>query len=233
MRMRTFLVDYENVHCDGLNGITELNKHDTVVIFYSNCAYSIDINVLANTKAKIKYIKAECGTANALDFQLVTFLCRTAKKNKKYYVVSCDKGYMPAINMLREYGITVEEIRCIRASIDKNMNERKEYSSSDNIIQMDLVQTDNNSNGNGTYYENKVAESDPVTEIGVIIMDKLGVYPAQDMMEMVIKGLKTTYNKAEFYLYCTQNMGPEAGQTFYSKLKKVYPDMVQLSYLIS
>ncbi len=231
--MGIYLVDYENVHCDGLNGIAELSKHDSVVIFYSTSAYTIDINVLVNTKAKIKFVKAECGTANALDFQLVTFLCRNAKKSKKYYVVSGDRGFIPAINMLHEYDITVDEIPCIRAAIEKNKEERKEAGDTDNIIQIDLAQNDNTSKGIGTYYENKVAENDPVTEIGVIIMNKLGVYPAQDMMDMVIKGLKTTYSKTEFYLYCTQNMGPAAGQTFYSKLKKVYPEMVQLSYLVS
>ena len=229
--MGTYLVDYENVHSDGLNGIQNLSKNDCVVVFYSNSAGRIDIDVLVNIKAKIKFVKAESGTSNALDFQLVTYLCRIAKRRKKYFIVSADKGFTPVINMLHNYGIYVEECTSIRATTEPKFEELKEEAS--NIVQIERVQNDNSSKDEETFYENKLAENDPVTEMAVIIMDKLGVYPAEDMMDMVIKGLKTTYSKSEFYLYCTQNMGPAAGQTFYSKLKKVYPEMLQLAYLVS
>ena len=33
--MNFFLVDYENVHTNGLNGISALSEEDKVVIFYS------------------------------------------------------------------------------------------------------------------------------------------------------------------------------------------------------
>ena len=38
--MKIFLIDFENVHSDGLNGVDLLSENDEVVIFYSNNGYT-------------------------------------------------------------------------------------------------------------------------------------------------------------------------------------------------
>lgn len=129
--METYLVDYENVGSSGLDGIKDLTKLNRVVVFYSSSVGKIDINAFANVQAKLKFIKAECGTANALDFQLVTYLCINAKKRNKYFIVSVDRGYTPVINMLKEFGISVEEISSIGAAIGNKTEDPKE--NADNI----------------------------------------------------------------------------------------------------
>ena len=180
--MGIYLVDYENVNCPGLNGIEELSKKDVVIVFYITSANRIDISVFKKIRAKISFILAESGTANALDFQLVTYLCRNAKKRKDYYIVSGDKGYSPVIHMLQEEGICVTEVPCIRAALANSNYET--LIETNNIIPLEIAQKQTTEESGKTFYESKVEENDPVTEIAVIIMSKLGVYPADDMREL-------------------------------------------------
>lgn len=96
--MSFYLVDFENVKSDGLKGIDDLTKEDTVVIFYSDNADKISFDIhqsLVKSKAEIKLKKVNVGQKNALDFQLAAYLGYAAAKNEKnnYYIVSNDNGY--------------------------------------------------------------------------------------------------------------------------------------------
>ena len=75
--MNCFLVDYENVHADGLRGISALSEQDKVVIFYSEKAETMTFGLhrrLNESKAEISFQKVPTGSKNALDFQLCTYL---------------------------------------------------------------------------------------------------------------------------------------------------------------
>ncbi len=96
--MGYYLVDYENVKKDGLNGISELSEKDTVCIFYSQNADTITFSLhkkMNESKAEILFHKVEVGTKNALDFQLATYLgyVIALKKDKDYYLVTKDNGF--------------------------------------------------------------------------------------------------------------------------------------------
>ena len=72
-----YIVDYENVHQQGLSGIQYLPKHSVVCVFYSQITDTIPIEtarVAVNGKCKLLFFKVEAGQKNSLDFQLVTFL---------------------------------------------------------------------------------------------------------------------------------------------------------------
>lgn len=95
---RYFLVDYENVHMTGLEGIEELSKTDTVYIFYSMNADSLSFEVmklLSAAKAHIEYIKVNTQGRNALDFQLSSYIGYLLGRHEgaRCYIVSNDKGY--------------------------------------------------------------------------------------------------------------------------------------------
>lgn len=97
-KSRYFLVDYENVHMAGLEGIESLPKTDTVYIFYSMNADSLSFEVmklLSAAKAHIEYIKVNTQGRNALDFQLSSYIGYLLGKHEgaKCYIVSNDKGY--------------------------------------------------------------------------------------------------------------------------------------------
>lgn len=96
--MATYLIDYENVSKDGLNGVTRLTEKDRVIIFYSEKADRMTFGLhrrLNETKAAVEYKKVEVGGHNALDFQLATYLGFLLAKDstEEYCVVSNDRGF--------------------------------------------------------------------------------------------------------------------------------------------
>lgn len=96
--MRIFLIDFENVHNDGLFGIDTLTEDDEIVIFYSINADSISFEMLHKLmfcKAKLNYFKIRRGGKNALDFQLSSFLGYKLHENPtaEYFLISKDNGF--------------------------------------------------------------------------------------------------------------------------------------------
>ena len=96
--MAIYLVDFENVKSDGLNGINNLTSKDKVYIFYSVNADKITFSLhkkMVESEAKINFIKAEVGSKNSLDFQLVTYLGYLINENKSedFVLISNDNGY--------------------------------------------------------------------------------------------------------------------------------------------
>ncbi|MFR5875803.1 MAG: PIN domain-containing protein [Eubacterium sp.] len=115
--MACFLIDYENECGRPIEGISlvKLTGKDEVIIFYSKNATRITMELhreLERTKAKKDYIKVETGSPNALDFQLSSYLGACIKENpeKKYYIVSRDKGYESVCSFWKNNGICVERI---------------------------------------------------------------------------------------------------------------------------
>lgn len=96
--MSYYLVDFENVKRDGLDGIHLLEEEDRVCIFYSKNADSITFDQhrrIIESRASIEFCKVEVGSKNALDFQLATqlgFLIAN-QSAEQYYIVSKDKGF--------------------------------------------------------------------------------------------------------------------------------------------
>lgn len=96
--MRYYFVDYENVHEEGLKGITELTEQDTVYIFYSKNAQTLTFDLhhkLNESKATLSFEKVTVGTKHALDFQLATFLGYLIAENRgeEFLLITKDKGY--------------------------------------------------------------------------------------------------------------------------------------------
>ena len=94
-----YLIDFENVASEGLNGITYLAPEDEVIIFYSNNSKSLSMKMhilIGKSICKLSYFEATVGGKNALDHQISTWLgylvgIHAAERN--YYIVSRDMGY--------------------------------------------------------------------------------------------------------------------------------------------
>ncbi len=98
--MNYFLIDYENIRCDGIKELKDIKDGDELIMFYSDQCKNISLDVLGDVfSKKITYhsFKATVGTKNALDFQLSSYLGYLIGKNTasgtNYYIVSNDKGY--------------------------------------------------------------------------------------------------------------------------------------------
>ena len=122
-----YLVDYENVHSAGLDGIHKLDENSTVCIFYSKNASSLSPNLnigIRESKAEIKFQHADAGLKNALDFQLSSYLGgiitenagRDSRNRVKYFIVSRDSGFASLIPFWKEKNIEIELISDISGS---------------------------------------------------------------------------------------------------------------------
>lgn len=92
-----YFIDYENVNCNGLNGIKNLSENDFVMIFYTSNANTLTFDLhkqIIKSSANIKYIETNTGS-NALDFELSTYLGYIigSVTNAEYFIISNDKGF--------------------------------------------------------------------------------------------------------------------------------------------
>ncbi len=115
--MDCILIDLENEKGKMLEGISLLNlsKKDEIVVFYSQSVPYITMELhkeFESIKAKKDYIKVEINKANALDFQLSTYLGACIQKNPKcnYYIVSNDCGYDCVCRFWQNRNISVKRI---------------------------------------------------------------------------------------------------------------------------
>lgn len=110
--MNYYLVDFENVKKDGLDGIHKLEEEDRVCILYSKNADSITFEQhkrITESRADIELCKVDVGSKNALDFQLATqlgFLIAN-KAADSYYIVSKDKGFEILSGYWKSRGVSV------------------------------------------------------------------------------------------------------------------------------
>ena len=106
--MSVFYVDFENVSNQGLSGIEKLSEKDKVIILYSdsaNCIHFDCVEKLLNCKTQLEIFKADHGTPNALDFQLVSLMFLRIRKDEDTYIVSKDNGFDAAVKLGRRQGI--------------------------------------------------------------------------------------------------------------------------------
>lgn len=130
-KKRYFLVDYENVKTEGFQGIDELEKTDTVIIFYSANADKMTFQLhtqIIETKAKISYFGVETIGQNALDFQLSSYIGYIiGKKNScECFIVSNDRGFENVCNFWRRNGVRVRIIPEISKSNKENNAKKSE-----------------------------------------------------------------------------------------------------------
>lgn len=113
---RIFLIDFENVHDEGLDGYGDLNENDKVFFFYSiqikNISFDRHVEMM-NCKASVEYIKTGKTAKNYLDFQLTTYLGYLLGKGEqgKIYIISKDQGFDSTVDfwLERGYQITRQE----------------------------------------------------------------------------------------------------------------------------
>ncbi len=126
--MAIYFIDYENVHVDGLKGVSKLTEDDLVCIFYSEKANTITFGLhrrLVESKATIEYIKVTVGTPNSLDFQLTSILgYKIAKmEDEEFVIVSKDKGFDSTIEFWKKRKIDITRVEDITTDVQNSKNE--------------------------------------------------------------------------------------------------------------
>lgn len=110
--MAIYLIDYENVNMDGLQGIRELSESDQVYIFYSDNANKLTFSLhrqILESSAWVRYVNAETGAKNALDFQLATYLGYLVSQNtaEHFCLVSKDNGFQAVVKFWQKKDVDI------------------------------------------------------------------------------------------------------------------------------
>lgn len=108
IKMETFyLIDFENVHSEGLENIDTLDKTDHVHIFYTENASTIRLDIILTDGIEIVGHKVPA-RKQSLDMHLVSYLGHLLGINKgkqcSYVIISKDKDYDNIIKFWQENG---------------------------------------------------------------------------------------------------------------------------------
>lgn len=115
MYKKCYFVDTENVHKSFLGDLGLLDATSKVFLCMKNMKLNInftsdDMNILLKSQADIEILGCHVGTANAMDFQLSSYLGACILKYGKkvqYFIISKDKGYKPLSQFWSNYGVKV------------------------------------------------------------------------------------------------------------------------------
>ncbi|MDO4490108.1 MAG: PIN domain-containing protein [Lachnospiraceae bacterium] len=110
-----YLIDYENVHEDGLTGLNTIEEDAIIHIFYSDRARKLDLDSFREGQIlQIEALKVPVGK-QSLDMQLVSYMGylmgREKGEGNAYIIVSKDNGYLNSIPFWKQImrdGTTVE-----------------------------------------------------------------------------------------------------------------------------
>ena len=90
------LIDFENTHASGFQGVEYLNEQDTLVVYYSDDNSAVSKGVVDDLKAKnvhVRMVKLLKQHSNALDMYIASTTGMFLDTGEKICIVSKDKGY--------------------------------------------------------------------------------------------------------------------------------------------
>ena len=211
--MKMIYIDYENVQSAGLNGIEMLTRSDKVFLFYSIHAETMKMYTVQNlisTPAVVQFIKAETGTANALDFQLVASIFLKIKKGIEYVIVSKDTGFDPIVHMGMTEGYQIKRVPSISAMFEE---------SPQLMIEPKVIETKD--------IDSKILKPKvtPRIQIEAIIVEKCGTKIADKYSDLIIEGLKKSKNKNQFYQFFRKKLGDSKGVELYRSVRGKFEEM--------
>lgn len=119
--MATFLIDYENVKWDGLEGVQYLNSKDTIYLFYSVHACNIrteHLEAIQKSGCDFYAYKLEKTGKNALDFYLTYQIGEIVGSgaDNQLVIVSNDAGFKAVLDFFKQKHDGENEMKLIQES---------------------------------------------------------------------------------------------------------------------
>lgn len=220
--MKTYyLIDFENVGNEGMNGCESLTSNDNIYLFYTENVKSIDVNIIGNHGgAKFYVLKVPAGKQST-DMHLVSFLGYLIGVNKdsesKYVIISKDTDYDNVIKFWKEKKkLSVSRAEKIAGAKKKSDNEKK----ADNQVQKDDVKTQNIGD-----IKKESAQKKTNTQLNNEIQqelkkDKLSVEAMGFVTSNVLKHIGQENNKNTVCQIFTDKFGQAQGVDLYKKIEK-------------
>lgn len=128
--LRYFLIDYENVNHNGLDGITKLTEDDCVKIYYSKNAETLTFGLhrrINESKAKFVYHRIQMPIKNAVDCQILLDVRELIKTNRdaEFFIVSNDTDYDQAIKEFTSRKYKIKRILSINKREESILEEQQ------------------------------------------------------------------------------------------------------------
>lgn len=232
-----YLIDFENVGCEGLNGCEKLGESDYIHLFYTNNNKKIDLDIISNHgAAKLITHKVPTGKQSA-DMHLGSYLGYLVgakhmdqKESCKFVIVSKDTGYDPIIQFWK----TEKKAKVVR--IDKISNKQTKNKQKDNK-QKD-VKPENAKTLEVNPKERKQPKQKASKQQKKIIDMNVGLKKPQQEVEQILnnagmskevvnyvsavvgKNMEGKQRKQQIYKTIVSKYGQEKGLSIYSRIKK-------------
>lgn len=162
----TYLIDYENVRDEGLEGLFDLSGSDTVNIFYTVNADRMSFAYVSrllkgDCRAEINFFEVAPGN-QSLDKHLSSYLGfllgRESSDDNMYIIISKDNGYLPVINFWNSDGE-------IRARVFPRIKTCLNYFSGKPVTDEEMPGEIADDNSSAENPENKTVEKTPVAKV--------------------------------------------------------------------
>lgn len=225
--MATYYVDYENVHNGGMKGIEEVRSNDLVYVFYSAVANTMTmetIKKLLQSSCAIEFIETSNGTANALDFQLITLLYATVDSDDYHYIISNDKGYDASVSMANRININnVMRFNTIFGAVKDYEKHLAEYEAeqeaeNDTSTGTDAIALSDGVVANSVEIIPVVAElhiSETTEFVQKLLEQDSELTLSQEKLNIICEGITKSSTKMELYKYLRHNLGDKDGRLIY------------------
>lgn len=236
--MATFYVDYENVHYGGTDGIDQLTNMEFVYLFYSQKANTMNMETVRHfmdSRCGVEFIEADNGSANSLDFQLVTFLYTGIVQDDYHYIISRDHGFDAAIKMGNKLGI--DNVKRFSTIIDaykhyerlpKKMEEVKDLETTEEEFDTVLDSTDENVGNevvedetmiDGIYDDTKYKKS-LAERIKRMVQQSANITLKHEELEISCDAICKCDNKLSLYHFLRKQLGDQRGRCVYTALNE-------------
>ena len=205
---KVYLIDYENVKKNGLNGIENIGKEDRVVIFFSENAKDLDMRMLSNHGCfGIEFEQVPSGK-QSLDMCIALYIGVLVENEKDFEViiVSMDNDYDGLITYCKnKTGISASKIGQINEKDESQLGQTITQKSSENVS----VKTNVNPN---TLLNEKVMHALKNAQYSGDVMNTVA--------SIVVKNRDKENYKHVTYLSIISKYGREKGLEIYNCVKK-------------
>lgn len=129
-----FLVDLENVHNAGMSGISYLDEHDTLILFFGETARTLEhrnLEGIAQSGCVLETYRLKNIGKNALDFCIATRVGEILQiaPNENIAIISRDRGYKAVQEYVQNHSKPCGRLICSesieRAIIASNTGEKR------------------------------------------------------------------------------------------------------------
>lgn len=216
--METFyLIDYENVHSEGLSGCQSLTKTDHIVIFFTQNAKSIDMSTISNHGAAVlEMVEVPAGKQSS-DMHIGSYLGYLAgkfEKNCKAVIISKDTDFDKVIKFWKDkVGINASRKQQIKSAPAKSITPAKTTTAKTSAVKT------SESKENTTSAKSKNSVNVEIQKA----LSKEGI--KNDVISYVastaVKNLNVKNGKQQTYRTIVAKYGQNKGLELYTYIKKL------------